>query len=66
MRPGDWNRLRVIKQGERIRIYINDVQVGDVNDATYLTGKIGVSTNSYNEAGGVEIWFDNFAVRELP
>ena len=66
VRPGDWNRLRVIKQGERIRIYINDIQVGDVNDATYLTGKIGVSTNSYNEAGGVEIWFDNFAVRELP
>jgi hypothetical protein len=65
VRPGDWNRLRVIKQGDRIRLYINDIQVADVSDATYPTGKIGISTNSYNEAGGVEIWFDNFSVVEL-
>ena len=30
-----------------------------------VTGKVGVSTNSYAE-GGVEIWFDNFVIWELP
>ncbi|NTU83463.1 MAG: DUF1080 domain-containing protein [Chloroflexales bacterium] len=63
---GDWNRLRVVKQGDQISIYLNDVPLGSVSDSTYTSGKIGVATSSYTEEGGVEVWFDNFTLWELP
>jgi hypothetical protein len=66
VRPGDWNRLRVIKQGDRIRIYLNEAPLADVSDPTFPTGKVGVSTNSYLESTGVEVHFDNFVIWELP
>ncbi|MCX7859492.1 MAG: zinc-ribbon domain-containing protein [Chloroflexus sp.] len=63
---GDVNRLRVIKQGDRIRLFINGVLVDDLRDATYPTGRIGVSTTCYREEGGVEVHFDNFGIWSLP
>lgn len=63
---GDVNRLRVIKQGDRIRLFINGVLVGDLRDATYPSGRIGVSTTCYREEGGVEVHFDNFGIWSLP
>ena len=65
VRPGEVNRLRVVKQGERIRLYLNGVQLADVSDSTFPTGKVGITTNSYLEAGGVEVHFDNFIIWEL-
>lgn len=65
VRPGEANRLRVIRRGDEIAIAVNSAPLGETSDLTYLIGKVGVSTNSYNEAGGVEIWFDNFVVWEL-
>lgn len=65
VRPGEPNRLRVVRRGDDIAGYVNGVPVGEAADLTYLTGKVGVSTNSYAE-GGVEIWFDNFVIWELP
>jgi len=65
VRPGEVNRLRVVKQGERIRLYVNGVQLADVSDSTFPTGKVGITTNSYLEAGGVEVHFDNFIIWEL-
>lgn len=64
--PDGVNRMRVIKRGDEIKIYLNDVLLDTVSDSTYPAGKIGVSTNSYNEQGGVEVWFDNFTIWELP
>lgn len=63
---GEVNRLRVIKQGDRIRLFINGVIVGDLRDATYPFGRIGVSTTCYREEGGVEVHFDNFGIWSLP
>ncbi len=63
---GDWNHLRVIKQGDQISIFINDVPLGSVTDSTYPTGQIGVSTSSYDAQSGAEMWFDNFTIWELP
>ncbi len=62
MNPGEVNNLRVIKQGDQIRIFLNGVPLKTVKDSTYQTGKVGVSTKSDNEKGGVEIWFDNFVI----
>lgn len=66
VRPNEVNRLRVIKRGDEIKLYLNEVLLDTVSDSTYPTGKIGVSTNSYSTAGGVEVWFDNFTIWELP
>ncbi|NJN15561.1 MAG: hypothetical protein HC822_04330 [Oscillochloris sp.] len=66
VRPGEPNNLRVIKRGDEIRLYLNDILLDTINDSSYPTGKVGVSTNSYREEGGVEIWFDNFGVWALP
>lgn len=66
VRPGEAKRLRVIRRGDEIAIALNGAPLAEASDLTYLIGKVGVSTNSYNEAGGVEIWFDNFVIWELP
>lgn len=64
--PGQVIQLQMIRRGDELRAVINGVLVGTANDSTFPTGKIGVSTNSYLEEGGVEIWFDNFTIWELP
>jgi hypothetical protein len=64
--PNNANRLRVIRQGEFIRIYLNQTLLNSVADSTFLSGKLGVSTNSYRDGPGVEIWFDNFTIWALP
>ena len=66
VKPSDVNRVRVIKQGDQIRIALNGIPLKTVKDSTYQTGKVGVSTKSENEKGGVEVWFDNFTIWEIP
>ncbi len=63
---GDFNRLRVIREGDRIRLFVNDTLLNDLRDDTYPSGRIGVSTTCYREEGGVEIHFDNFGIWTLP
>lgn len=64
--PGTPNRLRIVREGERIRTFLNGSALDVISDATYLSGKIGITSSSYLEAGGSEIWFDNFVIWELP
>lgn len=64
--PNNTNRLRVLRQGELIQIYLNGTRLNSVTDSTFSSGKIGVSTNSYRDGPGVEVWFDNFTIWELP
>lgn len=61
----DQNRLRVIRQGERIRLFINDALAADLHDNTLGAGRVGVSTACYNAEGGVEVHFDNFGIWSL-
>lgn len=62
---GDWNRLRVVRQGDTISVFLNDTPLGTVSDSTYGVGNVGVSTASFADEGGVEVWFDNFTIWEL-
>jgi hypothetical protein len=63
---GETIRLQMVRRGSELRAAINGVVVGRVNDTTFSTGKVGLSTNSYLEEGGVEIWLDNLTIWELP
>lgn len=64
--PAAWNYLRAVRQGDRIRIFLNERLVADVRDRTYPGGKVGVATGSYRGDPDVEVHLDNFAVWELP
>jgi hypothetical protein len=64
--PGETFRLQIIRRDSEIRAAINNILVGTANNDTFPTGKIGISTNSYLDEGGVEIWFDNFTIWQLP
>jgi hypothetical protein len=59
------NRLRAVREGERLRIFLNGVLLAEAFDGTYPSGKVGITTSSYHDAGGVEIWFDDFVIWEL-
>ncbi len=64
-RIGEQNRLRVIRQGDRIRLFVNGALAADLRDATFGAGRVGVSTACYREEGGVEVHFDNFGIWSL-
>ena len=63
---GDWNHLRVVRQDNKLSLYLNDKLLDTASDSTYTSGQVGVWTSCYNEQGGVEVWFDNFTIWELP
>ncbi len=56
-----WNRLKVVRNGSLITVYINGQQVTNINDNT-LVGlrRIGLTVESYNT--GVDTRFDDFAL----
>jgi hypothetical protein len=58
-------QLRIVHRGSMIRIALDGKPLASVNDETFVSGKVGVSTSSYTEAGGVEVQFDNFVIWEL-
>ncbi len=64
-RIGERNRLRVIRQGDRIRLFVNGALAADLRDTTFGSGRVGVSTACYREEGGVEVHFDNFGIWSL-
>jgi len=66
VRPGETNRLRVIRHGATISSYVNEQLLATVQDATLGGGKVGLATDSYAAEGGVELWLDNFVIWELP
>jgi hypothetical protein len=65
-RISEQNRLRVIRQGDRIRLFVNGALAADLRDTTFGAGRVGVSTACYREEGGVEVHFDNFGIWSLP
>ncbi len=66
VRPGEPNRMRVARRGEDVAIYVNGALLDRVADLSFPTGKVGLASNSYLDEGGVELWFDNFVIWELP
>ena len=57
----NWNRLKVVRNGSLITVYINGQQVANVNDSTFVgLRRIGVTVESYN--AGVDARFDDFSL----
>ncbi|MEM7147784.1 MAG: DUF1080 domain-containing protein [Verrucomicrobiota bacterium] len=61
LKKGEWNRYRVECEGPRIRTYVNDVLIADVEDDRSLEGSFGIQ---HHGKGGV-VRFRNLRVKEL-
>ncbi len=58
---GEWRRLRVVVEGDRIQGFLDDEMVMDFEDSTFQTGYVGLWT----KADAVTA-FDDFTVITLP
>ncbi len=61
-RHGEWNRYRIQAEGDRLRIWVNDVLTTDYNDTTDAEGYIGIQ--HHGEAGKI-YRFRNLRIQEL-
>jgi hypothetical protein len=61
---GVTNILRVVAEGPNLIFYVNDVEVGQVNDETLEAGDIGMIAEVFTP-GGLRVAFDNFTVMPL-
>ncbi|MGH2538673.1 MAG: hypothetical protein ACRDHL_14890 [Candidatus Promineifilaceae bacterium] len=59
------NVLRVAADGQDMIFYVNDSEVGRASDATLAAGDIGLYAETF-APGGMQVVFDNFAVKPLP
>jgi hypothetical protein len=57
------NHLQVDCQGSTVRMRVNGLTVAEAEVSDWPSGDVGLVAGSY-AAGGVEIWFDNFTVRQ--
>lgn len=61
-----WNRYRIVVQGDRYRSWINDVPCADFHDDTDTTGFIGLQVHSIKAGTGpYQVRWRNIFVREL-
>lgn len=65
-KPGQWNRFRVIAQGNRIRSFVNGVAVADFTDDRDGSGFIGLQVHSIKKGTGpYSVSWRNIRIREL-
>lgn len=66
-RDGEWNRYRIVAQGDRIRSWVNGVPAADFRDATDARGVIGLQVHAIKAGTGpYEVRWRNIRLRELP
>jgi len=68
-RAGEWNRYRVVADGNKIRTWINDRQVADLVDdkSEHDSGFIGLQVHGIAAGSGpFEVRWKNIKLRELP
>ncbi|NNE91166.1 MAG: sulfatase-like hydrolase/transferase, partial [Verrucomicrobiales bacterium] len=62
MKPKDWNKFRVVAEGPRIRTYLNDKLIADIEDSKQLSGYFGIQ---HHGKGGT-VKFRNIRAKRLP
>ena len=62
IQPGDQsNRLRAHCTGNTLRLYVNDLLLGEATDADFTAGFSGMIVAALGEQG-YEVLFDNFLI----
>lgn len=66
LRRDDWNQLRIVAQGPRLRTWLNGVPAADLYDAADAKGRIALQVHGVGErADPLEVRFRNIRLREL-
>lgn len=64
---GEWNRIRIEGEGDRLRTFVNDVPCAELKDAWTLEGFIGLQVHSVgNKTEPMEVRWRNLRIKELP
>jgi hypothetical protein len=67
---GQWNTIRILRQGSNIQIYVNGYLAVNLNDSAFTgSRKFGVDLNSRdlnNNNNPLKVRFDNVTVKQLP
>jgi hypothetical protein len=65
-KDGQWNRYRIVAQGDRIRSWVNGVACADFRDSQDATGFIGLQVHSIKPGSGpYQVRWKNIRIREL-
>lgn len=65
-KDGQWNRYRIVAQGDRIRSWVNGVPCADFRDALDATGFIGLQVHSVGAGKGpFKVRWKDVKIREL-
>lgn len=64
--PHQANRLAVLIQGSRFRLFVNDQLVGEITDDTLKTGVCGLAAGTTKENDSVAFDFKHFELRKRP
>jgi 3-keto-disaccharide hydrolase len=65
LRPGDWNRVRVLARGARLRTWINGVATADLLDASVMTGFVGLQVHAVDQGPPREIHWRGLRLKPL-
>ncbi|RRR76598.1 MAG: zinc-ribbon domain-containing protein [Candidatus Viridilinea halotolerans] len=55
------NRMSVATRGDRITLYVNDQQIEETRDGTFIGGSAGIALTSFDEAP-TQVSFDNLVI----
>ena len=65
-KDGQWNRFRIVAQGDRIRSWVNGVPCADFRDSLDASGFIGLQVHSIPAGKGpFKVRWKNVKLREL-
>ena len=64
-RLGQWNKMRVVAEANRIKTWINDIPIADLTDPSDRRGFIALQVHSSNEVMPMEIRWRNIRIKEL-
>ncbi len=63
IRPGEWNRLTVLGEGDHFTFYINDQYVDETDESRLSRGQVGIALELLDEGDTALFEFDNFELR---
>lgn len=65
-KPGEWNKYRILADGDRIRSWVNGVERADFTDDRDASGFIGLQVHSIKKGTGpYEVRWRNLRIRDL-
>lgn len=64
-RLGQWNKMRVVAEANRIKTWINDVPIADLTDDTTASGFVALQVHASNEVKPQEIRWRNIRIKKI-